>query len=595
MAKVLVVDDHAANRDLIATLLKYAGHEILEAPDGLLALEQVRVSRPDLVICDILMPTMDGYEFVRQVRADPAIAHTEVIFYTATFMEREARSLAQSCGVSNVLVKPSEPEEILRIVEHALTHTSVPEPLHDETEFDREHLRLLTDKLALKVGELESANQRFAALTDLNLQLASEHDPYLLLDKVCRGARDLLGTRYAILAVRDKNGSESVYVATSGLTADQTDLLRQHLIIDAGTLGETMTEGRARRIINPNVDPTSAGLPASFPPLSSGLIAPIVSLHHSYGWILLIDKLGASEFADDDRQILAIHAAQAGRIYENGSLYRRIKHTADLLKIEIVERERAAQQLQIANDTLEQRVKLRTSELHEIISGLESFNRNVSHDLRGPLGGIAGAARMAREYMAENDTDKADRFLEAIVTQADITARMVEALLALARTTDVGLVRRCVDMNVLVDQIVEPLKLTLGARNMSVVVGHLGVVDADVELVRQALTNLINNAMKFAAEVPQPEIEIGMSGAAGQSLFFVRDNGVGFDAEKAHRLFQPFYRIHGSRFEGSGVGLSIVKRIVDRHGGQVWAESAPGHGATFYFTFNGAPASIEAD
>ena len=174
MARVLVVDDHAANRDLIAALLKYAGHQSLEAADGYLALAQVRAGRPDLVICDVLMPTMDGYEFVRQLRADPDIAHTEVIFYTATFMEREARSLANSCGVSHVLMKPCEPREILRIIEHALTHATVPGLSVESSEFDREHLRLVTDKLALKVNELETANSRLSALTDLNLQLASE-------------------------------------------------------------------------------------------------------------------------------------------------------------------------------------------------------------------------------------------------------------------------------------------------------------------------------------------------------------------------------------------------------------------------------------
>ncbi|HEY0957287.1 MAG TPA: response regulator, partial [Roseateles sp.] len=195
MARVLVVDDQAVNRDLLVTLLKYAGHEPLEAADGHLALTQARAAHPELVICDLLMPTMDGYEFVRQLRADPAIAHTQVIFYTATFMEREARQLAQACGVSRVLIKPTEPQEILRVIAQSLQGAPAAEPLADTAQFDREHLRLLTDKLALKVNELEAANQRLSALTDLNLQLASEHDPHLLLDKVCRGARDLLGAR----------------------------------------------------------------------------------------------------------------------------------------------------------------------------------------------------------------------------------------------------------------------------------------------------------------------------------------------------------------------------------------------------------------
>src|SRR5882672_11397736 len=140
MAKVLVVDDRATNRELIVTLLKYAGHQSIEAADGLAALEQVRAERPELVVCDILMPTMDGYEFVRQLRADPAIARTEVVFYTAVFMEREARELARSCGVANLLFKPCEPEQILLTIENALARATEGETLPGDTDFDREHL-----------------------------------------------------------------------------------------------------------------------------------------------------------------------------------------------------------------------------------------------------------------------------------------------------------------------------------------------------------------------------------------------------------------------------------------------------------------------
>jgi CheY-like chemotaxis protein len=350
MATVLVVDDQASNRELIVTLLRYAGHAPIEAADGHLALAQVRAARPALVICDILMPTMDGYEFVRQLRADPDIAHTEVIFYTATFLEREARSLALSCGVSNVLIKPTEPQDILRAIAQALDGTAPAEPVTDTAQFDREHLRLLTDKLALKVNELETANQRLSALTDLNLQLASEHDPHVMLDKVCRGARDLLGARYAVLAVRDKHDSDLTHVSSWGLAPDQAQEL-DALAADAGLLDQLAADGRARRFTGQD-----ARLPAALPLLHNGLMAPIVSLQRAYGWVLLIDKLGSDGFSGEDEHILSIYAAQAGRIYENGSLYNKIKHAAEQLAIEVEERKRAAQELIVANETLEQRV-----------------------------------------------------------------------------------------------------------------------------------------------------------------------------------------------------------------------------------------------
>jgi len=585
MAKVLVVDDFASNRDLIVSLLKYAGHESLEAADGSLALEQVRSQRPDLVICDLLMPTMDGYEFVRQVRADPDIARTEVIFYTATFTESEALGLAASCGVSSVLVKPCEPEAILSAIEHALAHAPAGKFQTDVDKFDREHLRLLTDKLTLKVNELENANLRMSALIDLNLQLASERDPHVLLDKVCRGARDLLVARYAVLAVRDRSGGNSIHLFTWGLAADQADRLKGHLIIDFGLCGQVMADGHPRRFANPNGDPLGVGLPADCPPVHAGLIVPIVSLHHTYGWILLIDKLGAEAFSEQDERTLAIHAAQAGRIYENGSLYMQVKRTAEQLQREIVERERTAQELLVVNDTLEQRVASRTAELRDMIEGLESFNRSVSHDLRGPLGGIAGAAHLARDFVAARDHEKADRFLKVIAAQAETTGKMVDALLVLARTGDVTMTRRRVNIRALVHDVLESMRQAGPGAPLPVTVGTLPDVDADPELARQVFVNLIGNALKFASCMPQPLVEVGATGTADHPLFFVRDNGVGFDSDQALRLFKPFQRLHGAQFAGSGIGLSIVKRIIDRHGGKVWAESAPAQGATFFFSF----------
>jgi CheY-like chemotaxis protein len=209
MAKVLIVDDSALNRALVSTLLTNAGHRPIEAANGIEALANVRAERPDLVICDIVLPAMDGYEFVRRLRADRETARTKVIFYSATFFEREALDLAKSCGVSHVLTKPCSSQELLRTVEQVLTEASPFEPLADANEFDREHLRLLTDKLVGKANELEGANQRLSALTDLNPQLASERDPHTLLDKVCRGARDLIGARIAVLADRCRRSGPS--------------------------------------------------------------------------------------------------------------------------------------------------------------------------------------------------------------------------------------------------------------------------------------------------------------------------------------------------------------------------------------------------
>ncbi|MFM2055748.1 MAG: hypothetical protein RLY71_133 [Pseudomonadota bacterium] len=340
MATVLVVDDHAINRELLVALLTYSGHRAIEAADGEEALAAVRAERPDLVICDILMPTMDGYEFVRRLRADAEIAATEVIFHSATFLEHEASKLARACGVSRVLVKPCEPEVFLDVVAQALVQRAPSGPTVDDSNFDREHLRLMTDKLLVKADELEHANRRLSALTDLNLQLASEHHPHTLLDKVCRGACELIGARGAMLCVRNGRDTAELYRSTWGL--DPADVARlPPPELAAGLFGQVLAGRTARRFVNPAGDPVAAGLPAGFPALQSGLVAPIVSLQHCYGWVLLLDRRGAPEFSADDEHLLAILAAQSGRIYENGSLYARVQQQLVELQAEMAERLRA--------------------------------------------------------------------------------------------------------------------------------------------------------------------------------------------------------------------------------------------------------------
>ena len=201
MATILVVDDNASNRKLVVTLLSHEGHRLIEAHDGVDGLEAARAENPDLVISDILMPSMDGFEFVRRLRADPKLHGVSVIFFTAHYHETEARNLAAACRVSRVIVRSSGAAGIVRAVGEVLAGNTDPQTQLVDAGFDREHLQLITNKLAQKANLLKVANARFAALTELNVQLASERVPQVLFEKVCRGARNLLGAKYSVLAV----------------------------------------------------------------------------------------------------------------------------------------------------------------------------------------------------------------------------------------------------------------------------------------------------------------------------------------------------------------------------------------------------------
>jgi diguanylate cyclase len=347
MARVLIVDDNATNRKLLATILEHDAHATLEAVDGVDGLAMARADHPDVVISDILMPTMDGYEFVRQLRADPLLAHTAVIFHTAHYHEREARHLAQVCQVNRVLVKPCKAADILDAVREALAGTPPRAVDGAAAQFDREHLQLITNKLSQHTDELGAANARLAALIELNVQLASERDPFMLLEGVCAGARSLIGSKYAVLAVRATNDEQTLMFTTSGLGLAAAASRPR---VFSGALGKVVSEGRSWRLSDSERRPVESGLPEDYPAASAFVAVPLSSLSHTYGWLCLADKVGADGFSVEDEQLLGTLGAQVGRIYENDQLFIEKQEQTSRLRIEVADRERVMSDLRRSED-----------------------------------------------------------------------------------------------------------------------------------------------------------------------------------------------------------------------------------------------------
>jgi two-component system cell cycle sensor histidine kinase/response regulator CckA len=345
MATILIVDDHPVNREFLGTVLGYGGHRLLQAADGAAALVLAHAERPDLIIADLLMPTMDGYELVRQLRANAAVAQIPVVFCTAHYLEHEARTLAQQCGVSHILTKPCEPEEVLRVVNLMLGHPPPAAAPAAPAVFDRDHLRLLTDKLAENVQALRQTNEQLSALVEFSLQLASEHHPDRLLEALCHTARELTGARYAVVGMLGEDKQMLQRLFTSGMdtkTAAHFDApwSRQ------GLLGTLLVQPRTcRRAALPG-DPLAVGLPSYHPPVHSLLAAPIASPARVYGWLCLTNKLGTEEFSAADEQLTGILAALVGRIYESARLYIDAQSHALELEEEIAERRRTEAALQ---------------------------------------------------------------------------------------------------------------------------------------------------------------------------------------------------------------------------------------------------------
>ena len=336
MAKILIVDDRPTNREYLRTLLGYGGHQLFEACDGSVALDLVRAQRPDLVITDILMPTVDGYEFLRRLREDPAIAATPVIFLTAHYQEREARALGEAAGVFRVLTKPVEPETVLETVAAAL-RADPPATGTIDPSFDPEHLRLITDKLYEKANELRTANGKLQALIDLGLRLGSERDPQFLLQGACHAAREILGARAAAVGVLDGEGTRLRQFAGSGLETETIAGLAR-LDARAGCFRTVLTECCSVRLNSTAAASRDPGLSAILTTYDGALVTPIISPNRVYGWLCLFDRVDGESFSSEDERIAGILAAQLGRIYENGSLYADLLRHASELEREIGQR-----------------------------------------------------------------------------------------------------------------------------------------------------------------------------------------------------------------------------------------------------------------
>jgi len=395
-ATILIVDDRPTNRQFLTTLLSYGGHRLLEAGDGAEALKLVRKEHPDLVISDILMPTMDGFEFAKSVRADPAIAATKIVFYTATYRATEAALLAKACGVKTVIAKPAEPQRVLDVVSEELGIAPVrsipragPRPtggdgdavelshlgvrltdyVNDlravknqldglvdrglELEQERERLRGISTKFAQNLTQLHSISAKLYSLIELGMDLAGERNPQRLVQTFTSAARRILGTRGTLALVLHTSEQRLQHVACDGMDLKSAPPFTAADLRE-GLIGKVLAGDEAIRLLAPQGGQIS-GLPPGHPGAASVLAIPIGALGRRHGVVLFTDKLGSSEgFSEDDERTGLALAAQLGVMYENFELYDTLQRRAAQLQLEIGERIKAEQAARDAQTRFEQ-------------------------------------------------------------------------------------------------------------------------------------------------------------------------------------------------------------------------------------------------
>ena len=322
MATILIVDDLVIHRRSLAALLVNEGHQVEEAADGRAGLEAVLTHRPDLVITDVLMPVIDGYEFVRRLRLDPRTSGIPVLFYTAPYGEREARALARASGVPYVLTKPADAAEALKIVGQVLAgNMTIDVSAESEAAtqaFDAEQLRLLGDQLSETVEDLRVANARLRALINIGLDFASRRDSDRRLRRLCMAALDLFGATHVTVGLLDLEDKRVRRVADYG--ADSTPWVVEGDVL-TGILADTVERRR----------PVRGNMPSS--DNEAFLVVPVASPAHVYGWICLVASERSAFTDEEESQLLAL-AGQVGRIYE--------------LEHEIAERQQAEHALKLS-------------------------------------------------------------------------------------------------------------------------------------------------------------------------------------------------------------------------------------------------------
>ena len=256
-------------------------------------------------------------------------------------------------------------------------------------------------------------------------------------------------------------------------------------------------------------------------------------------------------------------------------------YTGRTLRREHIELRQAEEFIRTLNLTLEKCVRERTQQLMDANKELDAFSHSISHDLRAPLRAIDGFSRLLCEHCGMSLDDQGRTYLDRVLQSVKRMEQLIEDLMRLSRISQAELHRAPTDLTAMSKEILDALTASEPKRQITKRIADNLHCDADPRLLRIALENLLNNAWKFTTKSLDARIEVGCEDGA----FFVRDNGAGFDSGRADELFNPFRRLHAaSEYPGTGVGLSIVQRIIRRHGGSITAQAAPGQGATFSFT-----------
>lgn len=538
---ILVVDDDPANLSVVVDYLAEHGFQIMVARDGETALRLAQQNRPNLILLDVLLPGINGFEVCRRLKADEWTQEIPVLFMTIV-TRTEDKVKGFEVGGVDYITKPFQHEEVLARV---TTHL---------------RLRKLTREIEEAKENLERrVVERTAELAQANVRLKQEIDERVRIEAVQQQAEEALRKSEALLNATQRltkvGGWE--FDVKSGRSFWTEELYRIHEIPN-----------------DPNIDHLQASLGCYRPedrPIIYDAFRHACEKGEAYDLEL--------PFTTYQETPLWVRTT-AQPVYEEGQVVRLVGNLMD-----ITERKRAEEEIRRLNQDLEQRVLNRTAQLEAANKELEAFAYSISHDLRAPLRHIDGFLELLHKKTAATLDEQVRHYMDAIAESAKRMGLLIDDLLSFSRMGRHELFKTPVDLTALAQEVIQDFEQETRGRNIRWGVAELPIVSGDRALLRIVLVNLLSNALKFTQPRALVEIEIGYTHGENETVFFVRDNGVGFDMHYADQLFGVFQRLHQQEdFEGTGIGLANVRRIIERHGGRTWAEGEIDHSATFYFS-----------
>ncbi len=503
-ANILIVDDNAGKRLALASLLQHLNQNLIMAESGQAALRLVLAHEYAVILLDVQMPDMDGFETAQIIRSRRKSEHTPIIFVTAYSPEEADRMRGYSLGAVDYIFAPVVPE-ILR------AKVSVFVDLYHKTRAIKWHEQQLREAEARE-------HQKRLAETAERLEIETQRNRFFTLS-------------VELLAIAGIDGYFKQVNPTWGKTLGLTnrELLEKPLIELIHPEDRVAANIEWQRQVS---EQTADCIESRF--LCDG---------GSHRWL----SWSATAFP------------QEGLMY--------------VFARDVTERKNFEHTLQRKN------IELAASNME-----LESFSYSVSHDLRSPLRAINGYAALVQESYADQLDDDGRRYLSVICGNSNRMGILIDDLLAFSRLGRQAIAKANLDMNRLVQESIAEVLQGQEDQLLDIAVSALPPTRADSALLRQVWVNLISNAIKYTGKSAKPVIAVDGYTDGAESVYSIRDNGIGFDMKYYDKLFGIFQRLHrGDEFSGTGVGLAIVHRVVMRHGGRVWAEGKPNEGSTFFF------------